>query len=125
MSGVVCSNDGDTHNSPCEQLEAKYPILIERQALRPDSGGAGRRPGGLGTETVVRARSTLSVDVQSDRMHCPPWGLSGGRPGYPIMRSQIALAIGLRSGDLRTWRPSRSMDSSRLFAKMRSRSWIR
>ena len=89
MSGVVCSNDGDTHNSPCEQLEAKYPILIERQALRPDSGGAGRRRGGLGTETVVRARSTLSVDVQSDRMHCPPWGLSGGHPG---MANEVFVA---------------------------------
>jgi len=81
MSGVVCSNDGDTHNSPCEQLEAKYPILIERQALRPDSGGAGRQRGGLGTETVVRARAAMSVDVQSDRMHCPPWGLEGGHAG--------------------------------------------
>ncbi|MBA2962177.1 MULTISPECIES: hydantoinase B/oxoprolinase family protein [Ramlibacter] len=81
MSGVVCSNDGDTHNSPCEQLEAKYPILIERQALRPDSGGAGLHRGGLGTETVVRARATLAVDIQSDRMHCPPWGLEGGHAG--------------------------------------------
>lgn len=81
MSGVVCSNDGDTHNSPCEQLEAKYPILIERQALRPDSGGAGRQRGGLGTETVVRARAGMSVDVQADRMHCPPWGLEGGHAG--------------------------------------------
>jgi len=81
MSGVVCSNDGDTHNSPCEQLEAKYPNLIERQALRVDSGGAGRHRGGLGTETVVRARAGMSVDVQSDRMHCPPWGLEGGHAG--------------------------------------------
>ena len=45
MSGVVCSNDGDTHNSPCEQLEAKYPILFERFTLRTDSGGPGRHLG--------------------------------------------------------------------------------
>ncbi|NYE24830.1 hydantoinase B/oxoprolinase family protein [Pigmentiphaga litoralis] len=83
MSGVVCSNDGDTHNSPCEQLEAKYPILIERHALRPDSGGAGRFRGGLGTEVVVQARSTISVDIQADRMQCAPWGLEGGHAGLP------------------------------------------
>lgn len=83
MSGVVCSNDGDTHNSPCEQLETKYPILIERHALRTDSGGAGRQRGGLGTETVVRARSPLTVDIQSDRMQCAPWGLEGGAEGKP------------------------------------------
>jgi N-methylhydantoinase B len=78
MNAVVCSNDGDTHNSPCEQLEAKYPILIERHALREDSGGAGRHRGGLGTEIVVRARAPFTVDVQSERMNCPPWGLLGG-----------------------------------------------
>ncbi|MFC6284902.1 MULTISPECIES: hydantoinase B/oxoprolinase family protein [Polaromonas] len=83
MSGVVCSNDGDTHNSPCEQLESKYPILIERHALRSGSGGAGKHRGGLGTEVVVRARATISVDVQSDRMHCAPWGLEGGHAGLP------------------------------------------
>lgn len=81
MNGVVCSNDGDTHNSPCEQLESKYPILIERHALRTDSGGAGRQRGGLGTEVVVRALSPVTVDVQADRMHCAPWGIHDGLSG--------------------------------------------
>jgi len=81
MSGVVCSNDGDTHNSPCEQLEAKYPILFERFALREDSGGPGKHRGGLGTEQVVRALSPITVDVQAERMHCAPWGIRGGMAG--------------------------------------------
>jgi N-methylhydantoinase B len=81
MSGVVCSNDGDTHNSPCEQLEAKYPILFERFALRSDSGGPGKHRGGLGTEQVVRALSPITVDVQAERMHCAPWGIRGGMAG--------------------------------------------
>jgi N-methylhydantoinase B len=81
MSGVVCSNDGDTHNSPCEQLEAKYPILFERFALRTDSGGAGRHRGGLGTEQVIRALAPITVDVQAERMHCAPWGIEGGMAG--------------------------------------------
>ena len=37
-------NDGDTHNGPSEQVEAKYPLLVERYCLRPDSGGAGTLP---------------------------------------------------------------------------------
>jgi N-methylhydantoinase B len=81
MNGVVCSNDGDTHNSPAEQLEAKFPILIERHALRQDSGGAGRHRGGLGTEVIFRARAPITVDVQAERMHCAPWGLHGGHAG--------------------------------------------
>src|ERR1700758_5240826 len=32
ISATVCINDGDTHNSPCEQTEAKYPLLFERHA---------------------------------------------------------------------------------------------
>jgi N-methylhydantoinase B len=78
MSATVCANDGDTHNSPNEQSEAKFPIVVERCALIPDSGGAGRYRGGLGIETVVRARSNLVVNTQTDRAHCKPWGLDGG-----------------------------------------------
>ena len=42
VSATVCLNDGDTHNGPNEQAEAKYPIMIERFELISDSGG--RRP---------------------------------------------------------------------------------
>jgi N-methylhydantoinase B len=81
MSATVCLNDGDTHNHPIEQMEAKFPLLFERHSLREDSGGAGRYRGGLGTEQVVQARSTIMMNVQVDRMHCAPWGLAGGLPG--------------------------------------------
>jgi len=79
MNGVVCSNDGDTHNSPCEQIEVKYPVLIERHALRQDSGGAGRHRGGLGIEVAIRALTPITVTCLTDRMHCAPWGLQGGQ----------------------------------------------
>jgi len=60
---------------------AKYPILIERYALRTDSGGAGLHRGGLGAEMVVTALSPFSLNTYVDRMHCPPWGLNGGLEG--------------------------------------------
>jgi N-methylhydantoinase B len=78
VSGTVCINDGDTHNGPNEQVEAKFPIVVERYALVPDSGGAGRHRGGLGLERVVRARSDITLNTQSERAHCRPWGLDGG-----------------------------------------------
>ncbi|WP_299451121.1 hydantoinase B/oxoprolinase family protein [uncultured Pigmentiphaga sp.] len=78
VSVTVCINDGDTHNSPTEQLEAKYPVLVERYAIRTDSGGAGRYRGGLGAEMVVQALSPFAVTTRIDRMHCKPWGLEGG-----------------------------------------------
>lgn len=78
VSATVCINDGDTHNSPTEQLESKYPVLVEKYALRQDSAGAGRHRGGLGAEMVVQALSPFTLTTRIDRMHCKPWGLDGG-----------------------------------------------
>jgi N-methylhydantoinase B len=81
-SATIALNDGDTHNGPTEQVEAKYPLLVERYALRPNSGGPGRYRGGLGTEQVVQARHDIRFNSQMDRVVCKPWGLFGGLAGY-------------------------------------------
>ncbi len=91
VSGTVCINDGDTHNSPNEQIEAKFPLVVERYALVPDSGGAGRYRGGLGVERVVRARTDITLNTQIERAHCRPWGLDGGRDGRG---NSVALRFG-------------------------------
>lgn len=82
MSATIAINDGDTHNGPSEQVEAKYPLLVEKYALREDSGGAGKHRGGLGTEQVVKALADISFNAQIDRVDCRPWGLFGGLSGY-------------------------------------------
>jgi N-methylhydantoinase B len=81
VSATVCINDGDTHNGPNEQGEVKFPLVVERYALVPDSGGAGRHRGGLGVERVVRARVPMTFNTQVERAHCRPWGLEGGSEG--------------------------------------------
>jgi N-methylhydantoinase B len=91
VSGTVAINDGDTHNSPNEQIEAKFPLVIERYALVPDSGGAGRHRGGLGVERVVRPRADITLNTQIERAHCRPWGLDGGRDGKG---NSVALRFG-------------------------------
>lgn len=91
VSATVCINDGDTHNSPNEQAEAKFPLVVERYALVPDSGGAGHRRGGLGVERVVRARIPMTMNTQVERAHCRPWGLDGGLDGTG---NQVALRLG-------------------------------
>ena len=101
MSATVCLNDGDTHNSPVEQMEAKYPVLFERHALREDSGGAGRFRGGLGTEQIIQARAPLTVNLQIDRVHCRPWGLAGGGEGMRQRGRRCASTAG-RSRTCRT-----------------------
>ena len=91
IGATVCINDGDTHNSPSEQLETKYPVLVESYRLRPNSGGPGRHRGGLGTEIVVQALAPITLDTRIERMHCLPWGLHDGGSG-------AGNAAGLRRG---------------------------
>jgi N-methylhydantoinase B len=90
VSGTVCINDGDTHNSPNEQTEVKAPVLVERYSLINDSGGAGKYRGGLGVDRVVRARVPMTFNTQIDRVHCKPWGLEDGREG---MGNSVALEL--------------------------------
>jgi len=81
VNATICINDGDTHNGPSEQVEAKYPLLVEQYRLRDDSGGAGRQRGGLGCEQVVRALEDIMFNAQVERVQCRPWGLFDGLSG--------------------------------------------
>jgi N-methylhydantoinase B len=81
INATVCINDGDTHNSPVELMESKYPIVYDKFGLVEDSGGAGRHRGGLGSQSVVRMRKPLNLSTRIDRMHCRPWGLDGAGDG--------------------------------------------
>jgi N-methylhydantoinase B len=78
VSATIAINDGDTHNGPSEQVEAKYPLLVEKYGLREDSGGAGKHRGGLDTEQIVRALDDIMFNTQIERVDCRPWGLFGG-----------------------------------------------
>ena len=41
-------------STPIEIAESEWPIVVERYALVPDSGGAGKHRGGLAVERVWR-----------------------------------------------------------------------
>ena len=71
-------------NQPVELIEADLPLRIERYGVVPDSGGAGRRRGGL---AYVREYELLAphatLTFRTDRRDHPPYGLDGGEPGAP------------------------------------------
>lgn len=68
---------------PIEATEHAGPVLIWRKELRPDSGGAGKRRGGLGQFMEVAARDGHEFDFQAmfDRLHHPARGRRGGHAG--------------------------------------------
>jgi N-methylhydantoinase B len=113
---TVCINDGDTHNTPSEQLEAKFShLVVQKYGLITDSGGAGRQRGGLGAEMALRTRGDLTLNSKIERAHCLPWGLDGGleatgneirvrRGEAEIDFSNAKSTVALRAGDTFTVR---------------------
>jgi N-methylhydantoinase B len=76
----VCQ--GDVHNAPIEKMELRWPILVRRRELRPDSGGPGQYRGGLGLEIEIEGLTEGSWSLTDmGRQQYPPWGLNGGKPG--------------------------------------------
>jgi 5-oxoprolinase (ATP-hydrolysing) len=64
-----------------EVLESRFPVLVERFAVRRGSGGAGRWRGGDGVVRKLRFRAPMTAAVLSNRRRVPPFGLEGGGSG--------------------------------------------
>jgi N-methylhydantoinase B len=85
----IQANMTNTMNTPIEEIERSYPLLIKQYELRPDSAGPGRHRGGSG---IVRSYQSLSdaitVTILSDRGRNRPQGLFEGGPGA---RTEVLL----------------------------------
>jgi N-methylhydantoinase B/oxoprolinase/acetone carboxylase alpha subunit len=73
----------NTRNVPCEDLEMRFPLRVERYELRPDSPGAGRRRGGIGAIRDVRILADGFFSCNGDRTLEAPRGIFGGKDGRP------------------------------------------
>ena len=74
----------DSRNQPAEFTETRFPLVVEKLALRTDSGGAGYRRGGLGYEKWYRALVDCHTIVTADRVRLGCYGLNGGSAGQPF-----------------------------------------
>jgi N-methylhydantoinase B len=85
----IQANMTNTMNTPIEEIERSYPLVIKQYELRPDSAGPGRHRGGSG---IVRSYQSLSDDITvtilSDRGRNRPQGLFEGGPGA---RTEVTL----------------------------------
>ena len=80
---------------PVEILEAAYPVMFTRWALRPDSGGAGRHRGGLGAIYEIELlEEQADVFLFGERGRFAPPGVLGGGSGalnrFTVMRQDGA-----------------------------------
>ena len=75
----------DSRNQPAEFTETKLPIIVEKLALRTDSGGAGYRRGGLGYDKHYRVLTDCRTIVTADRVKLGCYGVMGGKAGKPFL----------------------------------------
>jgi 5-oxoprolinase (ATP-hydrolysing) len=76
-----------------EILETRFPVLLERFAIRRGSGGNGAHKGGDGVERHIRFRTRMRAGILSNRREIPPAGLEGGADAKPGI-NQIVRADG-------------------------------
>jgi len=74
----------DSRNQPAEFTETRFPLLVEKLALRTDSGGPGKRRGGLGYDKHYRPLVDCRVIVTADRVRLGCYGVNGGKAGRPF-----------------------------------------
>jgi 5-oxoprolinase (ATP-hydrolysing) len=80
---AVHSHMTNTRITDPEIVEHRYPVRIERFAIRRGSGGRGRRAGGDGVVREVSFLAPTSVSVLGQHRVEGPFGLEGGGPGLP------------------------------------------
>ena len=85
----IQANMTNTMNTPIEEIERSYPLLVKNYELRPDSSGPGRYRGGLGIIRSYQAQTDdITVTVLAERGRNRPRGLFGGGPGA---RTEVTL----------------------------------
>ena len=63
-----------------EVLEWRFPVSLQRFAVRRGSGGAGHYKGGDGIIRRLRFEEAMSVNIIANRRKIAPYGMAGGDP---------------------------------------------
>jgi len=77
----------DSKNLPAEFAETRFPVIIEKLALATDSGGPGKRRGGLGYDKHIRLLRDAWFVSTADRVRLGCYGIAGGMAGLPYQAS--------------------------------------
>ena len=78
-----------------EILEQRFPVLLERFAIRKGSGGGGRFRGGDGVVRRIRFLEPMSAGILSNHRRVPPFGMAGGKAGQ-VGKNWVERADGTR-----------------------------
>ncbi len=108
-ASAVHTHMTNTRMTDPEVLELRYPVRLERFAVREGSDGAGAQSGGNGAVRRIRSLRPMTAVLVSSRRTVPPFGLACGEPGA-VRRQRVERADGtlmdLRGSDRAEMEPS-------------------
>jgi N-methylhydantoinase B len=79
---VIETDATNPGNVPVESVEMESPFRIHRLGIAPDSGGPGRKRGGLGCcEDIELLEGEVTISYRGERHFHAPAGADGGLPG--------------------------------------------
>ncbi|MQA89455.1 MAG: 5-oxoprolinase [Gemmatimonas sp.] len=92
-ASAVHTHMTNTRITDAEILEHRYPVRVERFAIRSGSGGSGRHPGGDGVVREIRFLEPMTLSVLTQHRVQAPYGSDGGEVGA-IGRQRIITSDG-------------------------------
>jgi 5-oxoprolinase (ATP-hydrolysing) len=94
-TSAIHSHMTNTRMTDPEVLELRYPVRLERFAIRRGSGGNGKWHGGDGAIRRIRFLEPMTAVIVSSRRNVAPFGLEGGEDGA-VGRQWVERADGTR-----------------------------
>ena len=67
----------NTRITDIEIIEKRYPVIVQKFTLNPNSGGKGRFNGGNGVIRELLFRKNLILSVLTERRVFSPYGMNG------------------------------------------------
>jgi 5-oxoprolinase (ATP-hydrolysing) len=92
-ASAVHSHMTNTRITDPEVLEHRFPVRLERFAVRHGSGGAGEFRGGDGTVRELTFLAPVALSLVTQHRAEGPYGAAGGHPGSPG-RQRLLRATG-------------------------------
>jgi len=92
-TSVVQTHMTNSRLTDPEVLEFRFPVRLDSYAIRQNSGGVGKWPGGNGGVRRVRFLEGMTASILSNGRHHGAFGMAGGAAGA-VGRNSIERANG-------------------------------
>ncbi len=82
-TSVIQTHMTNSRMTDPEVMEMRFPVIVEKFAIRAGSGGQGQWHGGDGATRRIRFREAISANILANRRTVAPRGLAGGGDAAP------------------------------------------